>query len=104
MSILKSLLSGQEVQLNDGAFGPLSEQILRLFTELKAIQSEQIATQGLDNIPIVNVFKDYFANKNIKLLNFLVQYRHYQMPLKKNLHSVFVVLAIMLLARADHNF
>lgn len=52
---MKSLLSGQEVQLNEGAFGSLSEQILRMFTELKAIQKEQIASQGLDNIPVVSV-------------------------------------------------
>lgn len=50
--VLKSLLSGHEVQLDEGAFGTLSQQILRLFTEVKRTQSEQ--TQDLENIPIVS--------------------------------------------------
>lgn len=50
---MKSLLSGHEVQLDEGAFGTLSQQILRLFTEVKRIQSEQ--NQELENIPIVSV-------------------------------------------------
>lgn len=52
-NIMKSLLSGHEVQLDEGAFGTLSQQILRLFTEVKRIQSEQ--NQDLENIPIVSV-------------------------------------------------
>lgn len=50
---MESLLSGHEVQLDEGAFGTLSQQILRLFTEVKRIQSEQ--NQDLENIPIVSV-------------------------------------------------
>lgn len=51
-NVLKSLLSGHEVHLNDGAFGSLSQQILRLFTEVKLIQSEQ--NVDLENVPIVS--------------------------------------------------
>lgn len=51
--MLKSLLSGHEVQLEDGAFGSLSNQILRLFTEVKRTQSEQM--QELENIPVVSI-------------------------------------------------
>lgn len=50
--MVKSLLSGHEVQLNEGAFGTLSHQILRLFTEVKLIQSEQ--TDEVGNVPIVS--------------------------------------------------
>lgn len=52
-NVLKSLLNGYEVQLDEGAFGPLSCEILRLFTEAKRTHSEQ--TQDLDNIPIVSL-------------------------------------------------
>lgn len=50
--ILKSLLSGHEVQLDEGAFGDHSRQILRLFTEAKRTHSEQ--SQNLDTIPVVS--------------------------------------------------
>ncbi|XP_031617314.1 rab3 GTPase-activating protein catalytic subunit [Contarinia nasturtii] len=50
VNALKSLLSANEVQLEEGAFGPLSQQILRLFTQVKRAQSEQL--QDLENIPI----------------------------------------------------
>lgn len=53
--VLKSLLSGHEVQLDEGAFGTLSHQILRLFTELKRSQFEQ--SLNLENMPIVSGFE-----------------------------------------------
>lgn len=52
-NVLKSLLSGHEVQLEEGAFGNLSQRILRLFTEAKRTHSEQM--EDLENIPIVSV-------------------------------------------------
>lgn len=64
-SVVKSLLSGHEVQLNEGAFGALSQQILRLFTEVKLIQSAQ--NEDLDNVPIVNCL--YFPPQKIKVEN-----------------------------------
>lgn len=54
-NVLKSLLSGHEVQLDEGAFGNRSRQILRLFTEAKRTHSEQL--QDLENIPIVSTIK-----------------------------------------------
>lgn len=68
---MKSLLSGHEVQLNEGAFGTLSEQILRLFTEAKRKQSDQ----DLDHIPIVSYYvrnisdinKNENKNKNLHI-------------------------------------
>lgn len=59
--MLKSLLSGQEVELHEGAFGPLSQPILRLFTEAKRTQSEQ--SIDVENMPIVI----------IKLANYLIR-------------------------------
>lgn len=50
--VLKTLLSGDELFLPEGAFGPLSQQILRMFTEIKRVQSEQ--TADVENIPIVS--------------------------------------------------
>lgn len=50
--ILKTLLSGDEVELAEGAFGTLSQQILRLFTEIKLVQSEQ--ADKVEHIPIVS--------------------------------------------------
>lgn len=52
--MLKSLLSGHEVQLPEGAFGTISERILRLFTEVKCNLNEQ--SQDLDSTPIVSIF------------------------------------------------
>lgn len=62
-NVLKSLLNGHEVQLDEGAFGPLSCEILRLFTEAKRTHSEQL--QDLENIPIVSLTQ----NKEIKKIN-----------------------------------
>lgn len=55
---MKSLLSGNEVELNEGAFGPLSQQVLRMFTEIKRIRNEQ--ADEIDNIPIVILFEVIF--------------------------------------------
>lgn len=57
-NVVKSLLSGHEVQLDEGAFGQLSQKILRLFTEVKRAHSEQ--SLDLDNIPIVSNFHGNF--------------------------------------------
>lgn len=51
-NVLKSLLSGHEVQLEEGAFGTLSQQILRLYTEVKPTQGQQ--SQDVEDIPIVS--------------------------------------------------
>lgn len=103
--MLKSLLSGHEVQLSEGAFGPLSQQILRLYTEVKLIQREQ--AEDLDNIPIVSfTMKSAFRGESESMNNFhsfFFLHRHCRIPLKRNLHFVFVVKPLMQLVSVGLN-
>lgn len=88
---MKSLLSGHEVQLTGGAFGTLSEQILRLFTEVKRKQNQQL--QDLDNIQIVSYYFLYISEnkKNKNKRPHIHFHRLCLIRLKKNLLFVFVV-------------
>lgn len=104
---MNSLLSGNEVQLEEGAFGDLSRQILRLFTEAKRTHSEQ--SEELENIPIVSfhkikkkrkTFKKCYKKQNVCYRS----NRHYQIRLKKSSLYVFVVKPLMLLASVVRSF
>lgn len=101
---MKSLLSGHEVQLTGGAFGTLSEQILRLFTEVKRKQNQQL--QDLDNIQIVS----YFFCTILKIKKYKNKRSHIYFQrlclirLKRNLLFVFVVKLHMRLVLVVLNF
>lgn len=73
---MNSLLSGNEVQLEEGAFGDLSRQILRLFTEAKRTHSEQ--SEELENIPIVSFHK---IKKKEKLLKNVIKSKMFAIDL-----------------------
>lgn len=100
-NVLKSLLSGHEVQLPEGAFGTLSERILRLFTEVKCNLNEQ--SQDLDNTPIVSIFLCLGVQVN-RFEHQLHSFRLYLIRWKRNLLYEFAVKLHMPLVLVVHNF